>query len=100
TRKNPLAHTTLLTGLTLLAHPIQIVIAGSGAPDGGDLLQAALASAPPGATVQTVGEDETLPSGHPAHGKRPVDGKPTAYVCEGQTCRLPVTTAEALVASL
>jgi hypothetical protein len=28
------------------------------------------------------------------------DGKPTAYVCRGFVCRLPVTTAEALRAEL
>jgi uncharacterized protein YyaL (SSP411 family) len=29
-----------------------------------------------------------------------VDGKPTAYVCEGFACRLPVTTPEALRAEI
>jgi uncharacterized protein YyaL (SSP411 family) len=102
-KKNPLGHTALLTGLTMLAHPLQIVIvdqSGSGTPDSVDLVGAALAAAPPGATVLAVGPDTSLPPGHPAHGKGPVDGKPTAYVCEGMTCRLPVTDVEALKAAL
>jgi uncharacterized protein YyaL (SSP411 family) len=31
-----------------------------------------------------------------ALGKEPVDGKPTAYVCENYTCSFPVTTVEEL----
>ena len=27
-KKNPLGHTALLTGLTMLAHPLQIVVTG------------------------------------------------------------------------
>ena len=98
TRKNPLNQTSLLTGFTMMARPLQIVIAGT--PASGDLLQAALASAPPGATVQAVGEDEALPPDHPAQGKGSVDGKPTAYLCEGQTCRLPITEVDTLKAAL
>ena len=29
-------------------------------------------------------------------GRRPIDGKPTAYVCQGFTCKLPVTSLEDL----
>jgi uncharacterized protein YyaL (SSP411 family) len=39
----------------------------------------------------------TLPNGHPASGKGTVDGKPTAYVCRGETCSLPVTDGAALM---
>ena len=33
----------------------------------------------------------------PAHGKTAIDGKPTAYVCIGPQCSLPVTDPAALV---
>ncbi|MGI9420868.1 MAG: thioredoxin domain-containing protein [Geminicoccaceae bacterium] len=95
-RKNPLGHTALLTGLTMLDRSIQIVLVvepgapGSGASDGDGLLKAALAMAPSGATVQVVSPNESLAPGHPAHGKGQIDGKSTAYICEGRTCRLPI----------
>lgn len=47
-----------------------------------------------------VADGAALPEGHPARGKGKLDGKPTAYVCAGQTCSLPVTDAEALVAEM
>jgi len=33
----------------------------------------------------------------PAHGKSAIGGKPTAYVCIGQQCSMPVTEPAALV---
>ena len=33
----------------------------------------------------------------PAHGKTAIDGKPTAYICIGPQCPLPVTDRPALV---
>jgi hypothetical protein len=38
-----------------------------------------------------------LPATSPAHGKTAIDGKPTAYVCIGPQCSLPVTEPAALV---
>jgi uncharacterized protein YyaL (SSP411 family) len=46
--------------------------------------------------VQLVGAGSPLPAGHPAAGKTLVAGKATAYVCTGQSCSLPVHTAEEL----
>jgi uncharacterized protein YyaL (SSP411 family) len=37
-----------------------------------------------------------LPETHPAAGKTALAGRPTVYVCRGETCSLPVTEAEAL----
>ena len=95
--QNPIIHATLLTGLTMLERPLQIVIVGyNDDPDFEALRHAALAAAVPGATVQIVSPDAALPSGHPAYGKGLVEGKPAAYICEAQTCRLPVTSADQL----
>ena len=41
-----------------------------------------------------------LPDAHPAKGKDQVDGQPTAYVCKGPVCSLPVTEAKDLSAAL
>jgi uncharacterized protein len=39
--------------------------------------------------VNEPGED--LPERHPARGKTALGGRPTAYVCQGSTCSLPIT---------
>jgi uncharacterized protein YyaL (SSP411 family) len=33
-------------------------------------------------------------------GKRTIDGKPTAYLCQNYVCELPVTNVDALAAQL
>jgi uncharacterized protein YyaL (SSP411 family) len=42
-------------------------------------------------------DEAALPETHPAAGKRAVDGKPTVYVCRGETCSLPVTEPNGVV---
>ena len=37
---------------------------------------------------------------HPAAGKGMQDGRPTAYVCRGPTCSLPITAADELAQAL
>ena len=51
----------------------------------------------PGAVVQEVGAGDSVPANSPAHGKTAIDGKPTAYVCIGPQCSMPVTDPAALV---
>ncbi|MFN0043856.1 MAG: thioredoxin domain-containing protein [Alphaproteobacteria bacterium] len=41
-----------------------------------------------------------FPIGHPLLGKIAVDGKPTAYICRGPSCSLPITDPVALRAAL
>ncbi len=99
-RKNPVGHASMLTGIAMLDHPVQIVVAGEAGASGFETLRkTALRRAPPGATVLAVGPDQALPADHPAHGKGEVDGLPAAYVCEGRTCRLPITEPAALAAA-
>jgi uncharacterized protein YyaL (SSP411 family) len=75
----------------LLAGPVEIAITGpSDDPRTGDLLRAALHAAPSG-SVLALG-DGTLDSAPLLAGRGLVGGAPTAYVCRGFTCRLPVTT--------
>jgi len=37
---------------------------------------------------------------HPAAGKTAIEGRPTAYVCRGPVCSLPVTDPDELEARL
>jgi hypothetical protein len=54
----------------------------------------------PGAVVQEIAQGAALPASSPAFGKDTLDGKPTAYVCIGPLCSLPVTEPDALVAAV
>jgi uncharacterized protein len=49
------------------------------------------------AVVQEVGEGDSIAASSPAHGKTVIGGKPTAYVCIGPQCSMPVTDPAALV---
>ncbi len=46
--------------------------------------------------VLQVSPSATLPTGHPADGKSQIDGRATAYICQGSTCQLPVTDPDLL----
>tara|TARA_R110002110_G_scaffold12692_15_gene60224 strand:+ start:1185 stop:3224 length:2040 start_codon:yes stop_codon:yes gene_type:complete len=79
--------------------PIQIVLIGSN-DETSDLARAVFGVSAPARVLMRVEDATTLPAGHPAHGKTALDGKPTAYVCAGETCSLPLTDADALVEAL
>jgi hypothetical protein len=50
----------------------------------------------PGAVVQTSVESEAAPANPSLDGKATIDGNPTAYVCVGPQCSLPVISTDAL----
>ncbi|MCB1487944.1 MAG: hypothetical protein KDJ88_10860, partial [Bauldia sp.] len=50
----------------------------------------------PSTILSVFADAADLPPTHPASGKRPVDDLPTAYVCHGETCSLPVTDPDTL----
>ncbi|TDQ54821.1 thioredoxin domain-containing protein [Actinorugispora endophytica] len=83
-----------------LAGPLEIAVVGPESdPDTDSLHRAALLATAPGAVVtRGNGVDD---GGIGLLRDRPlVGGRPAAYVCRGFTCRLPVTTVDALVAEL
>jgi uncharacterized protein len=80
----------LLAAADLLANATCVVVTGGGAA----LALAALAAPDPAVVVLQVGDGMALPPEHPAHGKTAAG--PAAFVCQGGTCALPVTTPEAL----
>jgi uncharacterized protein YyaL (SSP411 family) len=97
--ENVLGHAGLLSAALDVLAPALIVLI---VPEGGDAreLRRALAQVSlPGMVVQKVAEADAraLPPSSPAHGKTVLDGQPTAYVCIGPQCSLPVTDAAALV---
>jgi uncharacterized protein YyaL (SSP411 family) len=95
----PLA--TLINNAELAQKPVQIVLVGT--PDDpalADLRRAVYAVSLPRRVVQIIRPDEALPDDHPAHGKTIVEGKATAYVCEGPVCSLPIVVSSQLVDAL
>ena len=78
-----------------LAGPLEIAVATDGTDD---LVPVAWASTSPGAVVVAGRPDQP---GVPLLADRPmIDGRPTAYVCRGFVCDLPVTDPPALKSRL
>lgn len=91
----------LFNGNELLQRGLQIVIRGVRSEAQTEaLLGAVNAAALPNLVLDIIPSERDLPAGHPAAGKGRVDGKATAYVCEGAVCSLPLTEAAALAALL
>jgi uncharacterized protein YyaL (SSP411 family) len=94
---NVLGHTGLLAAEVDLLAPAHIVVI---APEGTDplaLRRALHEVSLPSAVIQQVRAGQELPASSAAHGKTAIEGKPTAYVCIGPQCSLPVTDPWALV---
>ena len=87
---------TLLNANALLQEAVQVVLAG----DDGRLRRAVERVSLPNRVLALIDASEMLPDGHPAAGKTAVDGRPTAYVCRGPVCSLPVTGPDELEALL
>ena len=87
---------TLLNANALLREAVQVVLAG----DDGSLRRAVERVSLPNRVLAVLGASETLPDGHPAAGKTAVEGRPTAYVCRGPVCSLPVAGQDELEALL
>ena len=92
---------SFLNGVDLFMNAVQVAIIGRrGEPATEALVAAAYKVSVPNRVLLVSAPDATLPETHPAAGKTQIDGKPTAYVCLGPTCGLPVTTPAELTASL
>ncbi len=98
-RRYPTGFASLLTAFeTLYAPPKEIVIFGERSDARTRALLEVLASPLPHTVLALIeSSDDPLVARLPFTQERgPVDGEPTAYVCEGGACRLPVMTPEAL----
>ncbi len=93
---NLFATTGLMNALDLRLAATDVVIVTPASAPADDLVAVVRARW----TMNTVLSVHTgavaLPPGHPAAGKVAIDARPTAYVCRGETCSLPVTDAAAL----
>ncbi len=96
--KSPAGAASFLNSLELLIAPVTVGLAGVSMDDA--LAEAAGQAGNPNLIVGWAETLDGVPEGHPLHGKTAVDGEPTAYVCRGQVCSLPVTTPDELAALL
>jgi uncharacterized protein YyaL (SSP411 family) len=94
---NVLSHAGLLAASLDAMAPAQIVLIAPEGKSTHELRRALSTVSLPNAVVQEVRAGDSLPVSSPAHSKTALDGKPTAYVCIGPQCSLPVTDAAALV---
>jgi len=92
---------SLINASELLQSAVQLVVIGAeDDPATRALTRAAYDLSLPMLVLQRLDPDGALPEPHPAAGKGAKDGRPTAYVCRGPTCSLPITTAEELTQAL
>ncbi|WP_047867856.1 thioredoxin domain-containing protein [Nocardiopsis sp. RV163] len=86
----------LATGEALLTGPRAVAVVGDpDDPGTAELVRAALVWAPLG-TVLSRGDGRDDGGVPLLRDRAPVGGRPTAYVCEGFVCKLPVTSPEDL----
>lgn len=88
-----------LSSFETALQPLQVILIGS-AIETAELAEVALKLALPTRVLMRIQDGRLLPQGHPAHGKVKRDDLPTAYVCVGQTCSLPVTDVAHLQSAL
>ena len=100
-QRNFMGITSLLCGFEILASAVQVVVIGD-REDGGTntLTQTYFESPVPTGVLQVVSPGTELPPSHPASGKTQIDDKPTAYVCQGTSCSLPIMDPVSLRAAL
>jgi len=92
---------TLINSSELLRRGQQIVVIGDrDDAQAQSLIDCVNARSLPDRILNVVSAPGDLPAGHPAEGKEKLDGRATAYVCEGPVCSLPVNTDADLAALL
>jgi uncharacterized protein YyaL (SSP411 family) len=89
--ENLFAAAGMLAALDLRLGATDVVLVLPPGTDHAPLLRAARRAWTPNTILLAVDAPGKLPAGHPAYGKASVSGRPTAYVCRGETCSLPVT---------
>ncbi|NNE22171.1 MAG: thioredoxin domain-containing protein, partial [Rhizobiales bacterium] len=89
------AHASFLASFDQHANPVQAVFIGK-SDETKALRKAVIINHP--ALLIHVEDADNLPASHVAHGKQMAGGKPTLYLCTGQTCSLPITDPEQMTA--
>jgi uncharacterized protein YyaL (SSP411 family) len=97
---NPFGFATLLNAFTMLAEPVQLVMAGEGGdPFTTPLFRRAVEQLGADAIIQWTADPSSLPESHPARGKS-AGPSLRAYICRGNVCAMPAETPEQIDAAL
>jgi uncharacterized protein len=97
--ENLYMHMAMLNAIDLRLCAAEIVVAGQG--DTAEALLAAARRVPPlDRIVLHANAAAALPPSHPARDKLAAAHGPTAFICIGETCSLPVTDPAAVVAAI
>ena len=94
--------TALLAAHHKLQHNLSVIIIADENDKQGDQLYRAITSRPYDGVALVrhpagTATPKDLPRFHPAYGKRPIEGKATAYICTAQHCLPPITSASELI---
>jgi uncharacterized protein YyaL (SSP411 family) len=98
TAENLFSHISPLNALDLRLRGAEIVVTGEGAL-ADRLVQAALKLPFLDRMVLRAPRADVLPPSHPARDKVAASTEPAAFVCIGESCSLPVTNADQLIAA-
>jgi uncharacterized protein YyaL (SSP411 family) len=100
-RQRILGFSSLLNGMEMLWDAIQIVVVGQAeSADTAALRRVIYRVSRPGRVFSIIAPGTMLHPDHPAFGKIAIDGRATAYVCQGMVCSPPIVEPEALVVAL
>ncbi len=97
--ENLYMHMALLNAVDLRLRGAEIVVTGEGARADA-LLAAARRRSPLDRIVLHAASAADLPPAHPARDKIAAAAEPSAFVCVGETCSLPVTNPAELTAAI
>jgi uncharacterized protein YyaL (SSP411 family) len=97
---NLFASAGTLNALDARLNAVDIVVVRSAGTDPGPLLDAVRSRWTHNLVLSVHDDVALLPEIHPAAGKTAIAGKPSVYVCRGETCSLPVTEPDAAAALL
>jgi uncharacterized protein YyaL (SSP411 family) len=88
-----LSHSSIINSVDLLLHPVQIALVGKKeSAELMEMVREVLSSPLINRTLAVKCDERALPLSHPLSGKIAVGGHATAYVCQGATCSLPITS--------
>jgi len=100
--KNIFSHLGLLGAAIDIMSPTHLVILSPNEDEttAKEMIALAQTLSIPNIVIELIKENNTLPPSSPAHGKTPLNGKSTAYLCTGTHCQAPITNTLDLLTSL